>query len=59
MPILIVPDPLTLNIEEVEAVWASIARHDDWQVLQVALADIHHMADAYQLSSHPPAVRIN
>ena len=53
------PDPLTLNIEEVEAVWASIARHDDWQALQVALADIHHMADAYQLSSHPPAVRIN
>lgn len=53
------PDPLTLHIEEVEAVWAPIARHDDWQVLQAALADIHQMADAYQLSSHPPAVRIN
>ena len=52
-------DPLTLHIEEVEAIWAPIARDDDWRGLQVALDDMHQMAAAYQLSSHPPAARIN
>ena len=48
-------DPQTMLIDEVEAIWAPIAERDDWSGLRQKLDDIHRMAGAYGLSSHPPA----
>ena len=41
------PAPCTMLIEEVEAIWAPIAEHDDWARLHQKLAEIAGMADAY------------
>jgi uncharacterized protein YdiU (UPF0061 family) len=41
------PDPCTLLIEEVEALWAPIADRDDWSALHAKLAAIDRMAEAY------------
>lgn len=40
------PAPVTLRIEEVEAIWAPIAARDDWSALQATLDAIAEMADA-------------
>ncbi len=34
-------------IDEVEAIWAPIAEHDDWSLFTAKLAAIEAMADAY------------
>jgi uncharacterized protein YdiU (UPF0061 family) len=39
--------PCTLLIEEVEALWAPIAEHDDWQPLAEKLAEIETVRQAY------------
>ncbi len=39
--------PRTMLIEEMEALWAPIAEHDDWSAFDAALADIEEMRDAY------------
>ena len=39
--------PCTLVIDEVERLWAPIAEHDDWSLLEAKLAHIHQMAEAY------------
>ena len=39
--------PCTLLIDEVEALWAPIANHDDWTPLTQKLADISEMRAAY------------
>lgn len=39
--------PRTMLIEEVEAIWAPIAEHDDWSLLEKALAEIDQMRQAY------------
>lgn len=38
--------PQTLLIEEVEALWAPIAEHDDWAPLQAKIAAIRRMGEA-------------
>lgn len=40
------PAPVTLRIEEVEAIWAPIAERDDWSALHATLDAIAGMADA-------------
>jgi uncharacterized protein YdiU (UPF0061 family) len=40
------PAPVTLRIEEVEAVWAPIAERDDWSLLHATLDAIEEMAEA-------------
>lgn len=39
--------PCTMLIDEVEAIWAAIADHDDWSVLEAKLEDIAQMREAY------------
>ena len=39
--------PCTMLIDEVEALWAEIARADDWSAFQAKLRDIGEMAEAY------------
>ena len=47
-------DPQTMLIDEVEAIWAPIAEHDDWSVLADKIHQIHRMAAGYGLSSIKP-----
>jgi len=49
------PTPSTLLIDEVEALWAPIAEHDDWSRLEAKLADIAAMSEAYGTSTSPHA----
>lgn len=51
--------PRTMLIEEVENIWAPIAREDDWSHLAQAIEDIHVMSDAYGLSALTPSVQLN
>jgi uncharacterized protein YdiU (UPF0061 family) len=39
--------PRTMLIEEMEALWAPIAEHDDWDAFATTLAEIEQMRDAY------------
>jgi uncharacterized protein YdiU (UPF0061 family) len=43
--------PVTMLINEVEALWTPIAEADDWSALARKLADISHMRDAFDLDS--------
>jgi uncharacterized protein YdiU (UPF0061 family) len=45
------PQPETLLIEEVEALWAPIAEHDDWSRLSDKLARIEELRTAYGLAT--------
>jgi uncharacterized protein YdiU (UPF0061 family) len=40
------PAPVTLRIEEVEAIWAPIAERDDWSALEATLFAIDELAEA-------------
>lgn len=40
------PDPCSMHIGEVEAIWAAIADGDDWQPFHAKIAAIRHMGDA-------------
>lgn len=44
-------DPLTMLIDEVEAIWAPIADADDWTLFETKLADIDEMRRAYGFSA--------
>ena len=48
------PDPCTMLIDEVEALWASIAQSDDWAPLEAKLAAIETLRQAYSPSSDSP-----
>jgi serine/tyrosine/threonine adenylyltransferase len=39
-------EPCSLHIEEVEAIWAPIAEHDDWSALDTKIADIREFGAA-------------
>ncbi|WP_428332082.1 protein adenylyltransferase SelO family protein [Novosphingobium sp.] len=41
------PAPVSMVIEEVEAIWAPIAQADDWSALDAKIAAIRRMGDAY------------
>ena len=43
--------PRTMLIDEMEAIWAPIATHDDWTAFDGALAEIGSMRDAYASST--------
>jgi len=44
------PAPCTMLIDEVEAIWARIARDDDWSAFRVKLEEIGSMRDAYGIT---------
>ncbi|RST31831.1 YdiU family protein [Sphingomonas ginkgonis] len=46
--------PCSLGIEEVEAIWAPIAEHDDWSRFEAKIAAIRRMGDAMR-SPEPEA----
>ncbi|WP_133365467.1 protein adenylyltransferase SelO family protein [Qipengyuania sediminis] len=41
------PGPQTMLIEEVEAIWAAIAEHDDWHPLEAKIAALRRMGEAH------------
>ena len=41
------PTPCTMLIDEVEAIWAPIAAHDDWSAFEAKLGAVRFMAQAY------------
>jgi hypothetical protein len=41
-----------LVIDEVEALWAAIAEHDDWSLFEGKLAAIAAMREALDISCH-------
>lgn len=43
-PVMQRPYPVDMRIEEVEAIWARIDRHDDWRALGAKVADIRASA---------------
>ena len=44
------PAPCSMHIEEVEAIWATIAEHDDWQPFEAKVAAIRRMAEAMRVA---------
>jgi uncharacterized protein YdiU (UPF0061 family) len=40
------PEPCSMHIEEVEAIWAAIAERDDWAPFEAKIAAIRRMGDA-------------
>ena len=44
-------EPQEMLIEEIEAIWAAIADHDDWSPLHAKLTAIGQVAEAMQLSA--------
>ena len=47
------PNPCSMHIDEVEAIWAAIADHDDWAPFETKLAAIRRMGEA--MSADAPA----
>jgi serine/tyrosine/threonine adenylyltransferase len=47
--------PVTMLIEEVEALWEPIAEGDDWQPFEAKVSAIREMADAYGTAPRQPA----
>lgn len=48
-------NPVHMRIDQVEALWAPIAEHDDWSHLHAKLAEIHTISDAYNLRQQAPS----
>jgi serine/tyrosine/threonine adenylyltransferase len=40
------PEPCSMHIEEVEAIWSAIAERDDWSLLEAKVAAIRRMGEA-------------
>ena len=55
------PAPQTMLIDEVEAIWAAIAEHDDWQPLAAKVETVREMGRAHgeppAPAGHPPGWR--
>jgi uncharacterized protein YdiU (UPF0061 family) len=49
------PDPCSMHIGEVEAIWAAIAAGDDWQPFHAKIAAIHDMGDALRIGAKASA----
>jgi len=49
-PILQRPTPVSLVIEELEALWAPIAEADDWSAFHTKIADIRALKDALKIA---------
>jgi uncharacterized protein YdiU (UPF0061 family) len=50
-PYFVRATPRTMLIDEMEALWAPIAEHDDWTALYAALDEIETMREAYSAAS--------
>ncbi len=48
------PEPCSMLIDEVEALWAPIAERDDWSLFQAKIAAVAEMADALGSATLPP-----
>lgn len=48
------PAPQSMLIDEVEAIWAPIAEHDDWSLLEAKIAALRRMGEAHG-APPPPA----
>ena len=44
------PEPCSMHIEEVEAIWSAIAEADDWAPLYAKVAAIRRMGEAHRMS---------
>lgn len=44
------PDPCSMYIEEVEAIWSAIADRDDWSPLHAKIARIRTMREAHEIA---------
>lgn len=53
------PTPVSLVIEEVEALWAAIAERDDWSMFEAKLAQIAAMRAALCASCHANVAQIS
>jgi uncharacterized protein YdiU (UPF0061 family) len=42
------PEPCSMHIEEVEAIWSAIAEHDDWQPVKRKVNEIRRMGEALE-----------
>ena len=49
------PEPCSMHIEEVEAIWAAIAERDDWSHFETKLAAVRRMGDAISAETAPAA----
>ncbi len=47
------PEPCSMHIEEVEAIWAAIDRQDDWSLLNDKVAAVRRMGEALRPSGKP------
>jgi uncharacterized protein YdiU (UPF0061 family) len=43
------PEPCSMHIEEVEAIWSAIAAHDDWELIKRKVNAIRRMGEAMEL----------
>jgi uncharacterized protein YdiU (UPF0061 family) len=46
------PEPCSMHIDEVEAIWTGIDREDDWSLLEAKVAAVRRMGEALQSRSH-------
>jgi uncharacterized protein YdiU (UPF0061 family) len=49
------PEPQSMHIEEVEAIWSRIDEADDWSALHAKVAAIRRMGEAHRRPVPPPA----
>ena len=54
-PYFKLPDPCTILIDEVEAIWAPIAAADDWSAFHAKIAAIRVMGEGLALGMTPAA----
>ena len=48
--------PVSMHIDEVEAIWSAIAERDDWSPLQDKVAAVRRMGEAMRQEANPPAL---
>ena len=49
------PEPCSMHIEEVEAIWSAIAERDDWNPFETKVAAIRRMGEAMAADAPAPA----
>jgi len=42
------PEPCSMHIDEVEAIWSAIAEHDDWELIKRKVNEIRRMGEALE-----------
>jgi len=49
------PEPCSMHIDEVEAIWSAIAERDDWTPLEAKVEAIRRMGEAHRVDPAAPA----